>query len=130
MSQETGQNWEIAKEHKYVIYETKGNIARITLNKPEKLNAFCWLGRGEDAQDFWSALDEATNDNNIKVIILKGAGHNFGVGNDLTKVGFVYGMGTGKPGEKRIGQHVRLKVDRDCFYEDERKIHIMILIKT
>jgi len=122
MKQETELDWKIAKEHKYVIYETKGNIARITLNQPERLNAFCWLGRGEDAQDFWAAFNEATEDEKVKVIIFKGAGHNFGVGNDLRKVGFVYGMGTGRPGEKRVGQHVKLKVDRACFYEDEIKI--------
>jgi enoyl-CoA hydratase len=122
VDQEIGREWKSGEKFKYVIYETKGQIARITLNKPKVLNAFCWLGGGEDAQDFWTALQKGEQDDNVKVIIIRGAGKNFGVGNDLNKVGFVYGMGTGKPGEKRIGQQMRLKVDRACFYEDELKL--------
>lgn len=122
MNKKIGQEWKGGKEYKYVIYETKGNVARITMNKPEKLNAFGWLGRKEDAQDFWAALDKATEDDNIKVIIIRGSGRAFGVGNDLNMVGFVYGMGTGRPGEKRVGQMKRLKVDRAAFYDDELKL--------
>jgi 1,4-dihydroxy-2-naphthoyl-CoA synthase len=47
---------------------TKDNCP-ITLNKPEKQMLFAEDGR--DAKIF--GLDEATNDNDIKVIILKGA---------------------------------------------------------
>jgi enoyl-CoA hydratase len=122
MSKKTKQEWKAGEAYKYVIYETKGQIARITMNKPETLNAFGWLGRAEDANDFWSALDKATEDDDIKVIIIRGSGRAFGVGNDLNLVGFVYGMGVGRPGEKRVGQFKRLKVDRANFYDDEIKL--------
>jgi len=31
------------KEHKYVIYETRGNMARITMNKPDMLTVFGYV---------------------------------------------------------------------------------------
>lgn len=97
--------------YRYVVYEKEGNIARVILNKPEKLNAFTLLG-GEDAKELWAAFDEAAEDDDVKVVILKGKGRAFQVGHDLTTVGFVYGMGTGQPGERHASQRIRLKVDR------------------
>jgi enoyl-CoA hydratase/carnithine racemase len=122
MNMQKNNEWKSVKDYKYVIHEKKENIARITMNKPEMLNAYGWLGRKEDAQDFWSALEDAKDDDDIKVIIFRGKGRAFGVGNDLNVVGFVYGMGTGKKGEKRVGQMKRLKVDREAFHDDELKI--------
>lgn len=99
-------------DYKYIIYEAKDHIATITLNKPEKLNAFQWLGRGEDAAEVWNAFQQAADDDDVKVIIIKGSGRAFTVGHDLTKVGFLYGMGTGKKGERRPSQRIRLKYDK------------------
>src|SRR3990170_297785 len=99
----------ILMEYKYVIYEKKGEIAYVTLNKPEKLNAMTFIGREEDFQNFLSALDEAAEDDEVKVVVIKGAGKAFCAGQDLTRVGRVYGMGEGKPDESRVGQLPRLK---------------------
>ena len=60
------------KEYKYVIYEKEGNIARVILNKQEQLNTLDGIGFGEDAQNFYSALNEAAEDDDVKVVILKG----------------------------------------------------------
>lgn len=99
----------------YVIYEKTGAIARVTLNKPEKLNAFNFLGNGEDAQQFDQALERAAEDDDVKVVIIRGAGRAFCVGQDLGKVGFLYGFGTGQSGERRPSQRIRLKTDRRDF---------------
>ncbi|TET86923.1 MAG: enoyl-CoA hydratase/isomerase family protein [Dehalococcoidia bacterium] len=112
------------KQYKYIIYETADHIAKITLNKPEKLNAFQWLGRGEDAAEVWSAFDQAADDDDVKVIILKGSGRAFTVGHDLTKVGFLYGMGTGKQGERRPSQRIRLKYDKMGM--DDNMMHVFL----
>ena len=43
---------------KYVILEKdeeEKGVAVITLNRPEKLNVMQFLGRGEDAADFYAA---------------------------------------------------------------------------
>ena len=109
-------------KYKYVIYERNGNIAKITLNRPDKLNAFPFYG-GITA-DFHAALDEAEEDDDVKVVIIKAAGRAFSAGHDLEEVGFVYGMGTGKTGERRPSQRIRLKIDRHGFCENHRRLFL------
>ena len=51
--------------YKYIIYEKEGNIARITLNKPDVLNAMTFIGDEEATQDTGevrAAYDEAAED--------------------------------------------------------------------
>ncbi|MBI4334419.1 MAG: enoyl-CoA hydratase/isomerase family protein [Chloroflexi bacterium] len=109
-------------EYKTVIYEKDRTIARITLNQPEKLNVFDFPGQGGICDDFHAALTEAEDDDDVKVVIMKGAGRAFCAGHDLSKVGTVYGMGTGKEGERRPSQRIRLKVDRKTFYEGHLRV--------
>jgi len=62
-----------------IIYEVKENIARITMNRGEKMNALShalW-------DDLIAAFDEAENDPEVRVIILCGAGRAFCTGWDL-----------------------------------------------
>jgi enoyl-CoA hydratase len=107
-------------EYETVLYEKDGHIAHITLNRPEKLNAVS----PELVRDWEAAMREAEEDDDIKVIIFKGAGRCFSAGADLTGVGFVYGMKEPKPGQKggRIPQRVKLKFDRNLFLEFHRKV--------
>ncbi len=109
-------------DYKYVIYEKEGHIARVILNKPEKLNAFDFMRR-EDAWEIEAALDEAAKDDDVKVVILKGAGRAFCTGEDLTKVGFVYGIGT-KSQDRRAGQKIRLKLDIQGFRNEWLRVLI------
>jgi enoyl-CoA hydratase len=91
------------------------------LNRPEKLNAVS----PELVRDWSAAMTEAEDDDEVKVIVFKGAGRAFSAGADLTGVGFVYGMKEPKPGEKgssRIPQRVKLKFDRNLFLEFHRKV--------
>lgn len=62
-----------------VIYEKLGEVARITLNRPEKRNAL------DDRliEEVHEALYEADLDEDIRVIILTGAGPSFSAGHDL-----------------------------------------------
>ncbi|MFC2033502.1 enoyl-CoA hydratase/isomerase family protein [Chloroflexota bacterium] len=64
-----------------VIYEKKDNVAWITLNRPEVLNA------QNDAlrNDMLAALDEARNDKDVHVIVLTGAGRAFSAGADISE---------------------------------------------
>ena len=57
-------------ELKYIIYEVKENIARITMNRGDKMNA---LNHGL-WDDLHAAFDEAENDPEVRVIILNGSG--------------------------------------------------------
>jgi len=62
-----------------IIYEKKNRVARITLNRPEALNAITRTMFTEIGQ----ALDDAEQDNNIRVVILAGSGKSFCAGVDL-----------------------------------------------
>jgi enoyl-CoA hydratase len=97
---------------KNIVYEKEGEIARIIFNRPEKLNAFDFPNQGGIQDDFIKALDMAEEDDELKVVIIKGAGRSFCSGHDLNTVGHIYGMGT-KSGDKRASQRTRLRVDRN-----------------
>ncbi len=74
--------------YKYVIYEKNGNIATITLNRPEKLNVLNMMGTNEGVfTDMLNAMTEAEDDDEVKVIVIKGAGKHFCAGEDLSQAG-------------------------------------------
>ncbi|MBI3029733.1 MAG: crotonase/enoyl-CoA hydratase family protein [Candidatus Rokubacteria bacterium] len=62
-----------------VLYQRDGRIARITLNRPEKLNAINDAMPGE----LRAAVAEANRDDAVHVIVLTGAGRAFCAGYDL-----------------------------------------------
>src|SRR5439155_12669008 len=65
-----------------LLYEIKDRIATITLNRPDKLNAF--TGPMIDA---WArALAEAQGDDNVNVVIVTGAGRAFCSGGDVGRM--------------------------------------------
>jgi enoyl-CoA hydratase/carnithine racemase len=71
-------------DYKAVIVEKKpGGIGKITLNRPESLNAMNMQMLGELGE----ALDDMEADPNINVIIIAGAGKNFSAGRDLKEIG-------------------------------------------
>ena len=70
----------MAKQFSTILYEVEKGRARITLNRPEKLNA---LSR-ELQQELHEALWEADNDINVHAVILRGNGRAFSAGYDLT----------------------------------------------
>jgi len=57
-----------------------GRVARITLNRPEKLNALSQ----ELLFEFWDALHVLEADDSVRAIIVKGAGKAFCAGYDIT----------------------------------------------
>jgi naphthoate synthase len=66
-------------EFKEIIYEKKDGIAKITINRPERLNAFTVL----TLQEMAHALADAGMDRSIGVVVLTGAGDRaFCVGGD------------------------------------------------
>jgi methylglutaconyl-CoA hydratase len=63
----------------FVIYEAKERIGYITLNRPEKRNALSF----EMVSDLKQAFKMAEEDENCKVIVIKGSGEAFCAGADL-----------------------------------------------
>ncbi len=63
-------------EYESIIFEQDGRVARITLNRPDRLNSFTAAMH----EELKAALDEAYD---VRVIILTGAGRGFCAGQDL-----------------------------------------------
>jgi 2-(1,2-epoxy-1,2-dihydrophenyl)acetyl-CoA isomerase len=66
-----------------VIWEQSGGVGRITLNRPETLNA--WIP--EFGQQLKDVLEGAAADDSVRAVLLTGAGRGFSSGADL-KAGF------------------------------------------
>lgn len=63
-------SWQVVKDFEDIIYEKGEGIAKITLNRPHKRNAF----RPETVFELHEALLDARDDTSIGVVLLTGAG--------------------------------------------------------
>ena len=66
-----------------ILYDVSGGVLTITLNRPEKLNAFTRTMMTE----MIDALDRADADDDVRAIIVTGAGRGFCAGADLSSGG-------------------------------------------
>ncbi|HSV46769.1 MAG TPA: enoyl-CoA hydratase/isomerase family protein [Ramlibacter sp.] len=93
-----------------IVVEKQGPVARLIMNRPDKHNAL----RFDDLDALVAALHEAEDDDDIKVIVLKGNGPSFCAGHDYNDALRSYGLDTpadgGKP--RRPSQRSRLLRDR------------------
>lgn len=64
-----------------IEYETAPPVARITLNRPDKLNALSYAL----VDGLRDALRRAAADDDVKVVVLRGAGRAFSAGYDLSE---------------------------------------------
>jgi enoyl-CoA hydratase/carnithine racemase len=62
-----------------LLYDVKENIATITLNRPERMNAFT----AEMRDDLIAAFEKTDADDDVKAVIVTGAGKAFCAGADL-----------------------------------------------
>lgn len=65
-----------------VLYEVRNQVAYITLNRPEKLNAFTEQLNNE----LQAAFKNASRDENVRALVITGAGRAFCSGEDLAGV--------------------------------------------
>ena len=70
-----------------VLYEARGAVALVTLNRPQALNSFT----RQMHRDLWSALDLAEADSTIRAVVITGAGRGFCAGADLSEFDFAPG---------------------------------------
>ena len=64
-----------------LLYERRGHVAVITLNRPERMNAVST----RTVQELIAAVDLAEADDEVRVIVLTGTGRAFCAGADLTR---------------------------------------------
>ena len=70
-----------------ILYEVADRVATVTLNRPTKLNA--WTFRMQD--EIQAAMAQAENDDNVRVMVLTGAGRAFCAGMDMQSLGQLAG---------------------------------------
>ena len=69
-------------------YEVSDNILTLTLNRPEQLNAFTV----EMAHELIEVFNRASNDDDVRAIVVTGEGRAFCAGMDLSVGGNVFGL--------------------------------------
>ena len=62
-----------------IVFESAGGVARLTLNRPERLNSFNVTMHGEVRE----ALARVASDSTARVLVVTGAGRGFCAGQDL-----------------------------------------------
>lgn len=67
--------------YEHILYDVEDQILTITLNRPDNLNAFTKIMRNE----LIDAFEKADNDDDVRIIIVTGAGRAFCAGADLGK---------------------------------------------
>ena len=76
-----------ASQASSVLYEARGAVALVTLNRPQALNSFT----RQMHHDLWAALDKAEADSKIRALVITGAGRGFCAGADLSEFDFAPG---------------------------------------
>jgi 2-(1,2-epoxy-1,2-dihydrophenyl)acetyl-CoA isomerase len=90
------------KLYETVLYEKDSGVATVSLNRPEKLNAF-------DAtmhEELRAALDSAAADEEVRCVVLRGEGRGFSAGADLAEVV------QGAEGDPDLGEYLRSTYSR------------------
>lgn len=76
-------------DYTQIIYEVADGIATITLNRPEKLNAFT----NRMMRELLDVFDVVDADDEVRVVIVSGAGRGFCAGADLSGGGETFSAG-------------------------------------
>ena len=67
-----------------VLYEARGAVALVTLNRPQALNSFTQAMH----EELWRAFERIEADKSIRAMVLTGAGRGFCAGADLAEFDF------------------------------------------
>ena len=90
-------------ELKHTKYKVDKGIALITLNRPEKMNAFTLFMRNELIE----LIEQADRDDDVRVVVVTGAGKAFCAGADLSAGGATF------DGSKKEGPKTTISGHRD-----------------
>ncbi len=86
-------------EFQQIRYEAEGPIATITLNRPEKLNAYT----AQMGAELAGAVARASRSDEVQVLILTGAGRGFCAGADISAGADAFDTSAGGPGATNFG---------------------------
>jgi enoyl-CoA hydratase/carnithine racemase len=105
------------------LYQVADRVATITLNRPDKLNA--WTSVME--REVRAAMEEADKDENVRVIVLTGAGRGFCAGADMSLLSTVAEKGLD---EARRTQTVQTAAKSEGSRSDFQKKYSYFLALT
>src|ERR1700723_2685889 len=89
------------------LYQVADRVATITLNRPDKLNAWTAIMEGEVR----AAIEEAEQDQNVRVIVLTGAGRAFCAGADMSLLSTVAEKGLDAARSAQVVSKTESKAD-------------------
>jgi enoyl-CoA hydratase/carnithine racemase len=94
-----------------ILYKVEDGVAVVTLNRPDKLNAW----RGEMERDVRAAMRAASDDPAVRVIVLTGAGRGFCAGADMNMLQTTVAAGRVPTAESATGPAAFDDTSRDDF---------------
>ncbi|MBR1285817.1 enoyl-CoA hydratase [Bradyrhizobium sp. AUGA SZCCT0177] len=94
-------------DYQHILYEVSEKVATITLNRPDRMNA--WTAIME--RDVRHAMETAAADDNVRVIVLTGAGRAFCAGADME------GLKGIDPNEIRRGENTPFDMNRRADWQ-------------
>lgn len=93
--------------YQHILYDVSDRIATITLNRPDRMNA--WTATME--RDVRAAMETAAADDNVRVIVLTGAGRAFCAGADMEALQAI------DPSEIRRGENTPFDMNRRADWQ-------------
>jgi enoyl-CoA hydratase/carnithine racemase len=116
-------------EYPEILYDVKDRVATITLNRPDKLNAYT----GRMAKSIKQAMAEANNDPHVRVIVLTGAGRGFCAGADMAVLSDAVaaggGSGTANRSESDLDKHFNAAIDLNSEFKDAERFGYFVKTK-
>jgi enoyl-CoA hydratase/carnithine racemase len=98
--------------YQQILYDVQDRIATITLNRPERLNALTEIME----QDLRDAMQAAAEDQEVRVIVLTGAGRGFCAGGDVTGFGNVVPEDVIRKGQQPFDMNRRADYQTRCSW--------------
>jgi enoyl-CoA hydratase/carnithine racemase len=89
--------------YEQISYEVADHVATITLDRPDKLNAFT----GTMMQEMIGAFDEADADDDVRAVVVTGRGRGFCAGADLSSGGSTFDAGSRAAGTESELESIR-----------------------
>jgi enoyl-CoA hydratase/carnithine racemase len=96
-----------AENYQHILYEVSEKIATITLNRPDRMNAWTQIME----RDVRRAMEAAAADDNVRVIVLTGAGRAFCAGADMEALKGI------DPNEVRRGENIPFDMNRRADWQ-------------